>query len=147
MKISYFLFLLILNFAPVAKAADSIVGSWAYFLKIYEGQEMPEPPTATLRLRYEFTNAGASHLYWWHEGDADLCERRGKFRLEQGYLVDQVVWVNPKNAYGCNQDPDMQNGKITRTPVYFENSNLVMRLQFGEEELLYVWKKMKDGGI
>ncbi len=129
-------------FSSSARASDSIVGRWAYFMKIYKGQEMPEGPGATLRLRYEFLPNGQSRLYWWHEGQNEHCERRGYYRVENGHLIDRVYWVDPNNSYGCSRDPDMQNGRETRTPFTFRNGNWVLRLALGEEELLYVWKKI-----
>ncbi|MGE3262761.1 MAG: hypothetical protein AB7K68_13345 [Bacteriovoracia bacterium] len=147
LKLLFLLLLLALTGTEGALAESLLVGRWAYFMKIYDEQEMPEPPGATLRLRYEFSEAGISRLYWWHEGESDLCERRGHYRLELGILVDEVTWINPANSYGCSRDPDMQNGKITRTPISFENGNMLMRLQFGEEEIFYVWKKMKEGEL
>lgn len=146
LKIAFFLLLLFPWGALASEThTPSIVGRWGYFMKVFDGHEMPEPPDATLRLRYEFSAEGRSRLYWWHEGDSDFCERRGSFRLEGGMLVDKVEWVNPENSFGCGEDPDMQNGKTTRTPVYFQHGNLIMRLHLGEEDLLYVWKKLKEG--
>ncbi len=125
-----------------AQAEDIIVGRWAYFMKIYKGQEMPEPPEATLRLRFEFLADGQSHLYWWNEGQGNHCERRGHYRVTGNILEDHVEWVDPNNSFSCSDDPDMENGKVTKTPFAFRNGNLVIRLQLGEEELFYVWKKI-----
>jgi hypothetical protein len=136
------LMLATLSYAAPALAEDSIVGHWLYFMKIYQGREIPEGPEATLRLHFEFSADGKSRLYWFHEGDRDHCERRGHYTVENSELVDTVDWVDPANTYGCNQDPDMQDGKLTRTPIGFRNGNLVMQLQLGEEQLFYVWKKI-----
>lgn len=133
--------------SSAAKAEDPIVGRWMYFMKVYQGQEMPEGPEATLRLFFEFSADGKSKLYWYHQGERDHCTRTGHYVVEKGMLVDTVDWVDPKNTYGCDQDPDMQNGKVTRTPISFDKQgNLMMELQLGEEQLFYVWKKTGETG-
>lgn len=124
---------------------NSLVGRWGYFMKVYEGVEMPEGPDATLRLRFEFTADGESHLYWWHVGEGDHCARRGRYRVENDVLVDEIVWVDPKNNYACAQDPDMQLGRVTRTPISFDRGNLVTHLHLGDDDLLYVWKRLAQG--
>ena len=128
-----------------ANADNSIVGRWAFFMKIYQGHEMPEDPEASLRLRYEFSESGESHLYWWHENGGDHCERLGRYRTEGNTLIDQVIWINPKNSYGCGQDPDMRLGITTKTTYSFHGENLVLPIAFGEETLFYVWKKLTSG--
>jgi hypothetical protein len=131
-----------LFFLPLnTRAGESLVGRWAFFMKIYQGQEMPQGPLDTLRLRFEFQQDGQSRLYWWHEGEGDHCARRGRYRVEGDSLVDRVEWVDPSNSYGCGDDTDMQVGRATRTPFRFRNGNLELRLPFGEEELIYAWKK------
>ncbi len=127
--------------SPPAKAS-SVVGKWAYIMKVHQGIEFPEPPHATLRLRFEFLASGDSRLYWWHVGQGDHCERHGRYHLEGDQLVDRVVWVDPKNSYACSQDPDMQDGRITRTPFSFRGENLSLRLPFGGSEIFYIWKKI-----
>lgn len=134
----------VLFVAMDARAEDTVVGHWAYFMKVYKGEEIPETPEDTLRLRYELKPDGASRLYWWHEGERDHCQRTGKYKIEDSILVDQTEWVDPANTQLCSQDPDMQPGKVTRTPFKFTDGNLVIRLQLGEEELFYVWRRIKE---
>lgn len=127
--------------SPAASAEDSLVGQWEFFMMIYKGQEIPQGPDATLRLRYEFFSTGESRLYWWHEGAGDHCERRGTYSIDENYLIDRVHWVDPNNTQDCSHDPDMQNGRETRTPFTFQNGNWLLRLAFGEDDLFYVWKR------
>lgn len=120
----------------------SPVGHWFYVMKIYRGHEMPEPPEASLRLHYEFRADGSSRLYWWHEGEADLCEREGRYRIEDGFIVEQALKVNPRNHPSCSRDPDMQEGRITRTRYELINGRLHLHLPLADEFLIYVWKKI-----
>lgn len=85
---------------------------------------------------------GTDRLYWWHEGDADFCERRGEYSIELPLLVDKIVWVNPKNTFQCSRDPDMQLGKIARTPTSFSGGDFLLHLPLGDETLTYVWQKI-----
>lgn len=141
MRAALFLFLLLL-YARASPASPGLAGHWFYYMKIYQGQEMPEPPHATLRLHYEFTATGESRLYWWHEGQDDRCERRGRYFVSEGKIVDQVVWVDPSNHFACANDPDMQYGRVTRTPFHIYDGDLYLRIAFGNDELFYVWRKI-----
>lgn len=119
-----------------------IQGRWQFYKKIWDGIEMPEPPAATLRLFFEFSENKESRLYWWHEGEGDWCERKGEYSLQEGQLVDTITWVNPKNSRFCSNDPDMQLGRITRTPVSINNGDLWLHLHLGDDPLIFVWKKL-----
>lgn len=136
------LFLALAHFPALAD--NTLEGRWVYYKKIYQGQEYPEGPDSTLRLIYEFSAEGESRLYWWHEGQNDRCERRGRYEIEGDRLVDRVTWVDPDNFYGCSRDPDMQNGKVTKTPFYFRGPDWVLRLPFGGEEMQFVWKRISE---
>lgn len=143
MKIWVLLGCLVLGLGAMPSfAEDSLVGHWFYYEKIFQGQPMPEPPEATLRLHFEFYADGTDRLYWWHEGEEDLCSRTGKYRLEKGELVDTVIAVDPDNHPSCGRDPDMQLGKTTRTPYSYVGGDLHLALPFGEDTLVYVWKRM-----
>ena len=137
--------LLLLTFLATTTAfAESLPGKWFYYKKVYREQEMPEPPEATLRLFFEFTETGESRLYWWHEGQNDHCERRGRYYVEGEVLVDQVTWVDPKNTYGCSSDPDMRLGRVTRTLLHFSDRDLWLNIGLGNESLFYVWKRVEN---
>lgn len=139
---AFFLALLLAVGAVPARAEPdpALVGGWRFYKKVYQGIEMPEGPGATLRMFYEFNEAGESYLYWWHEGDTDHCGRKGRYSTEAGFLVEEVVWVDPENTYGCSRDPDMQLGRRTRTPYYFRDGDFALQFSLGDERLDLVWK-------
>lgn len=116
-------------------------GQWRFYKKIFQGQEMPEPPSANLRMFFEFSPSGDSRLWWWREGENDRCQRRGKFSVEGNTLVDEVTWVDPENTPQCAQDPDMQPGKVTRTPFRFRGEDLSLELHLNGEPLEMVWRR------
>lgn len=134
--------LLALLHAPAFAAdAPSIVGNWVYYKKIYQGQEMPEEPNATLRLHFDFTADGNSHLYWWHEGDSDHCSRTAKYHLDGANLVEESLVIDPKNTQDCGSDPDMQPKDKATTPISFNGDDLVIRFHLNTDPLDFVWKK------
>lgn len=135
--------LLILLLSAPAFGNSRIVGEWLFYKKVFDGIEMPEPPGATLRLYFEFAEDGDSRLVWWHEGEGDYCERRGAYTVEDDLLIDEVVWVNPRNSRECARDPDMQLGRVTRTPFSFLGDDLVLHLHLQDKPLLYVWKRTR----
>ncbi len=137
------LLLSIFTFASASEPApQEIVGHWFFYKKVFRGSEMPEPPEATLRLHFEFYADGTNKLYWWHEGENDLCTRWGKYQWDGKDLVDEITKVDPKNHPSCSRDPDMQLGKISRTPVWIENGDMKLLLHIGDDDLIYVWKRL-----
>jgi hypothetical protein len=122
-------------------AGSGLEGRWDYEAKILRGVEYPRRPTDTIWLRWEFSAEGQSLLSWGDELLDDHCARRAKFTAVGGILEERVIWVDPENSFSCSYDPDMQLGRVTRTPFFFRAEKLVLRLQLGEEEILYVWKK------
>lgn len=136
---------LALSAAPAA-AHPPLHGHWFFYKKIYRGRELPEPPEATLRLHYEFSSSGRSRLYWWHEGEGDHCLREGEYRVEGNELLEQVVWVDPDNTFGCASDPDMQLGRRTRTPFRLAGPDFALRFHLGDEPLEMVFKRLDEQG-
>jgi len=129
---------------PSLASASVLDGHWFFYKKIYQNQHMPEPPSATLRMHFEFSPEGESTLYWWHEGEGDYCHRKGRYLVEKDQLVDEVTWLDPKNTHFCGNDPDMQLGRRTRTPFYFSGPDLALRFHLGDENLDFVWKKIEE---
>jgi hypothetical protein len=138
------LFILSITLFPSLSKADtaSLVGHWQFYKKVFQGQEMPEPPTATLHLHFEFTADGESSLYWWHESDGDHCARKGHYVVDGEVLRDEITWVDPKNTRDCSDDVDMQLGRKTSTPFFFSGPDLAIRFQLDGEPLDMVWKKI-----
>ena len=139
----YFILILLWCFPSLVWAADpSVVGHWFFYKKVYQGEDMLEPPGATLRLHFEFSAKGESFLYWWHEGAGDHCARRGQYTFNGGVLFDEIVWVDPKNSPECADDQDMQMGRKTKTPIHFIGDDLAIQFQLDGEPLDMVWKKI-----
>ena len=129
---------------PAARGAETpeeIVGRWLFYKKVYDGVEFPEGPGATLRMEFEFLPNGESLLSWRRQGEKGYCARKGRYHTEGGHLVEEVIWVDPQNAYGCADDPDMQLGRRTRTEYFFSGADLGIRFYLGEEPLDLIWKK------
>lgn len=122
--------------------AQPIEGHWFFHKKIYQGQEMPEPPSATLRMHFVFSPPGESTLSWWHEGEEDHCARKAVYSVEGNLLLEEVIWVDPENSSFCAEDPDMQLGKKSRTPFYFYGNDLAIRFYLGDEPLDLIWRKL-----
>lgn len=142
MRTGFFLLLLFLGAAEGRASSAPLLGHWFFYKKIFRGVEMPEPPEATLRLHFEFHPGGISRLYWWHEGEPGRCAREGRYRVEGSVLVEEATWIDPSNHPSCGRDPDMQKGKVSRTRFFVRDGDLHTFLPFGDEELVYVWKRV-----
>ncbi|MGZ3727916.1 MAG: hypothetical protein ACXVCG_01760 [Bdellovibrionota bacterium] len=144
---SFGIILLLTGFPGTAfGGSPDVVGKWQFYKKVYQGQEMPEGPSAPLRMYFEFDASGNSSLYWWHEGDRDHCARKGRYLVNGDLLQDEVTWVDPKNTPECADDMDMQLGRKTKTPFYFRGADLAIRFQIAGEPLDLVWKKTEPEG-
>jgi hypothetical protein len=136
-----FTLLVLLGMPSHAADIPSIVGNWLYYKKVYQGQEIPEGPSATLRLHFDFTGDGQSHLYWWHEGDSDHCSRTGKYHIDGTNLVEDNLVIDPANTQDCSSDPDMQAKPSATTPISFRGDDLVIQFHLNSDPLDFVWKK------
>ena len=121
-----------------------IVGSWFLDHIIYKGEERP-PFNPDLEIMFDFDAMGESHLFWFRNNEVGFCERKGVYKYESCGLTDTVTWLNPLNLTECGLDPDMQLGHTTITYVDMDgNDFLRLHLQMGEEELIYVLRRVKN---
>jgi hypothetical protein len=143
MKTLFSFLVFVLGFAAMAADVNDnaqIYGTWLHYRVIYKGVER-DPFNPDLKLTYTFNSDGTDRLFWNRKGEEQrFCERQGNYTYENQILEDQVKWVNPANASECAQDPDMQLGKITKTPVVLKNGDMHLTMRLGEEELIYIWK-------
>lgn len=130
---------------PAAQAGPGVQGQWVFYEKVYQGEVIPEGPSATLRMHFSFSPSGESHLWWWHEGEGDHCSRKGRYVAENGILRDEITWVDPANTPDCSDDLDMQLGRKTATPFYFRGADLALRFQLDNDSLDLIWKHTTEG--
>ena len=122
----------------------AIVGQWHFYKMVYQGKEMP-PRDPNLYLEFDFSEAGESHLFWKTQDKSTFCERRGSYYYDEPWLMDEIQWVNPNNTDDCATDPDMQMGHTTWTKAWMENGEFRLQFKVGDDDLVYVWKKVDNG--
>lgn len=122
---------------------DDLIGKWQAVGYFYQGSFI-QPKDPRLTLTYEFFPDGKDILYWKNKDETSFCERRGSWLVQDGTLVDEVVWVNPQNGMDCSNDPDMQTGKISISPFWVEAEKLQVEIPLGSEVLIYVWEKINE---
>ena len=115
-------------------------GKWKFIGYIYEGI-FQQPPNPNLVLTFEFFEDGTDILKWYRLNEPGFCERRGRYTFDGQQLTDQILWVNPKNAFECMRDPDMTPGRTQVTALRREANELHMDLPLAEQTLTYVWGK------
>lgn len=121
--------------------AQGLFGSWQYFQYIYKDNVF-KPHDPTLKVIYELSDNGDSHLYWQNDDLSVSCERRGKYTFDSTHIVDTVTWINPNNTLGCSRDPDMQQGLSTKTRYFVQEDILTLELFINEDPLLYMMKRL-----
>jgi hypothetical protein len=121
--------------------SDEIVGSWKFMGFFYQGKLHP-PLNPDLVLIFQFRPDGTDTIYWTRLNEKGFCERRGKYKIEDTFLTDEVTWVNPDNDRSCGQDPDMQVGKITRNSFAIKNDQFLLDLGLSGESFIYVFDRL-----
>lgn len=125
--------------AESVSASDPILGSWGLEQLFYQGQYI-EPFNPDLELLFEFDGHESQRVYWTRKGSPGFCEQRSRYSFDGKSLESWIVWVNPKNAPDCAQDPDMQPGKHTRTDAEIRGGEFWLYLPFGDETLAYIFR-------
>lgn len=120
--------------------SSEIWGHWKYLGYIYQGyfQDSPNPD---LVMTFEFYQDGTDLLHWYRIGQRGFCERRGRYQFDGETLIDEVFWVNPKNARDCSADPDMRLGQKTTTAMTRDRDKIYMELPLSDEVVIYVWER------
>ena len=150
MKFFLFLILLIssISFDSTAKTtsnsnieAVSLFGKWQFYQYEYRGQVF-ESPNPYLN-QYLLFNLDEVTLFYEKTNENFFCERSAFYQYSQidQELIQSISWVNPRNSSGCSQDPDMQMGNHLRNKAYIKNKDLYLHTPFGDEELIFIWKK------
>lgn len=120
-------------------APDWLIGNWHFIGYIYQGNFRP-PLNPNLNIIFRFESDGTDYLFWNRQAENGFCERRGQFSVENGALNDEVLWTNPNNFVDCSQDPDMQIGKKTSTPIVLVNGQIQLNLGLAGDPFFYVFE-------
>lgn len=137
------LLLIFLVFSSVARAQDQtfLQGEWRLAGMIYRGNELP-PMNPNLNLRWTFFANGSERLYWDRKGENGFCERFANYEIKNNQINEAVFAVNPMNSAECAQDPDMQVGRQTSNKIEIQKQQILLHLQMGDEELIYILKEV-----
>lgn len=125
-----------------ASSAPSILGHWEFYAMSLDGVRMP-PRDPRLELRFSFEDSGEDTLYWTYDAGVSFCERRGHYLYKEGFLIDQITWVNPNNKDDCQSDVDMQLGRQATTQLDLLNDEIALHIPFGDKEILYLLRKIE----
>jgi hypothetical protein len=120
--------------------AEALSGEWKYEELIYRGERIPRPDP-NLSLTWTFYSNGTERLIW-HRGGKDFCERFSLYSYTSGILHENTFAINPNNAAECQKDPDMQLNRQTQTPLDITDTELLLHVPLGDEEIIYVLKKV-----
>ena len=135
-----FLIALLIVIAQQSAFGQALLGEWKYEELIYQGQRI-QRPDPNLNLTWTFYPNGTERLYW-DRGGKDFCERFARFKFEAGILSESTFAISPDNATECQKDPDMQVGRQTQSKLDVTNTELLLHVPLGDEEIIYVLKKV-----
>lgn len=128
---------------PHSDDSTWLLGKWKFIGFIYQNVLHP-PITPNLLLTFQFEEDGTSTLYWERTGEPGFCERKGKYSLEHNQLIDEVTWLNPKNAPDCGQDPDMRIGKKSINAYSQQDGHFHLEIGLAGEPLTYVFERLPE---
>lgn len=134
-------FAVIATLPAYAQENRYLQGEWHLEGMIYRGHKVP-PLNPNLNLRWNFFDNGTERLYWSRQGENGFCERFANYQVQDGYITEKVFSMNPANNPECAQDPDMQLGRETKTKIEIQIQQILLHLQLGDEELIYVLKEV-----
>ncbi|MEZ0391766.1 MAG: hypothetical protein ACAH59_06095 [Pseudobdellovibrionaceae bacterium] len=123
----------------------ALSGEWQLAGLIYKGSEI-QLPSPELNLRWSFYPNGTERLYW-DRGTEAFCESFANYQLKNGFLESETFALNPQNDPSCAKDPDMQLGRKTKTKIEIQESKILLHLQLGDEELIYVLKEARSHSV
>ncbi|MGE4131133.1 MAG: hypothetical protein AB7F86_05810 [Bdellovibrionales bacterium] len=122
-----------------------LLGVWQYDGFFFDGHRYPNP-NPEFELTFTFTET-ESRLKWHREDPTQFCERTASYTLENSVLTQTVTWLNPDNESSCSQDPDMQMGRTTSSPIRFAGEELQLVLSLDGKEFLYILKRPASSSI
>ena len=125
--------------------SNDIIGSWKFTRYIYQDNELPAPnPQLTQILSFDET--GTSRLYYSRADEEGFCERLAVYSYipTTKTLLQQVVWVNPKNQRGCSMDPDMILGRKTSNPAWVVGQSFYLVMPLSDETITFIWDKLPN---
>lgn len=131
------------NPAPEQKVdqVEKIQFVWRYTGFIFEDTHYPAP-NPELMVTFEFSDEGISKLYWKRANEDYFCERLAKYFLKDSILEQETIWLNPENHFSCQNDPDMQMGKITFNHIRMPDSlTLHLYLELNGKPFIYVLER------
>lgn len=134
----------LLSWRALAGQETRLEGEWKLVGMIYRGEEVP-PLNPQLNLRWTFFANGTERLYWDRQGENGFCERFATYKILDGQIHETVFAVNPLNSLECSQDPDMQVGRHTVNTIEVKQQQILLHLQLGDEELIYILKEVLSG--
>jgi hypothetical protein len=83
---------------------------WLYLGYIYQNKVFP-PLDPELKMRFFFESGGRVRLIWENSGGLVRCERLAEYKIINNiYLWQKNIWVNPQNHTQCASDKDMALG-------------------------------------
>lgn len=119
----------------------NVFGSWQFYAYIYQGQQVPAPNPSLTQIM-EFSPDGICRLYYKRDDENGFCERKATYRFGKNKLVQEIVWVNPKNQSSCGQDPDMQIGRVTTNKAWVVGDIFYLDIPLSDETITYLWKRV-----
>ncbi len=134
---------------------SSIIGTWEWYKYKYDGGSDQTPRNPDLHLTFQFNSQGESGVSW--NTNLGMCERKGQYEYivkqlpgdeikndqYECILHDKIVWVNPKNALGCSQDPDMQMDRESYNRLETKDGELWLYLDLSGKSLIYIFKRLQ----
>ncbi len=126
------------------QAADltnqELIGEWNYIGYIYLDQTYIKP-NPDLNVNFQFMDQNRLLITWTRTLDKVFCQSLSHYNTENDILTQEVYLLNEANSFECSKDPDMQLGRKTAVPIQIENNYLKLKLNLGENDLIYILQK------
>lgn len=119
----------------------SLIGTWILSYLVYQGNVVP-PFRPQISVYYTFSSSSKNELFYFDRDDGSHCHRIAEYRIENDYILQQVISVDEDNSSFCSSDTDMQMDQQSQVKYEVQNEKLILHLKLSDEDIQYVFDRL-----
>ena len=123
---------------------NPFLGSWEFYKMLYKGNLL-DPINPNFHMYFIFLDDQINSIIYYRDDQAGFCEREALYQYDESkkVLYQQVVWLNPKNADFCAQDPDMKFGSESWSGFARKGLDIGLEVPLSDETLTLLWRPVE----
>lgn len=124
--------------------SNEFLGSWEFYKMLYRDSFL-DPINPNFHMYFIFHDDRVNSIIYYRDDQPGFCEREAVYQYDgtNKVLYQQVVWLNPKNADFCAQDPDMKFGSESWSGFAMLGADIGLEVPLSEETLTLIWRAVE----